>query len=238
MAAMAIKTRSPSSTERTYVAVILERHTVRPPREARSSQSVIGGRERISKATLLRNARQANQFLSPKDADILVRRFFRTGNSARGNVTSVIGEIVARRRYRKIMKCREDDIGSSFPGCDFVVGDRRYEVKSIVKPNRQFFVNCGPYDGRRRRCVFPPHEYVFVRFLRINRDRDGVGVLYHMLTLSRRKLMALGRKIRSARGRKAQLGAYTKVNASELGFPSLRDPEIRRQIEGGGIEQR
>jgi len=65
-----------------------------------------------------------------------VKGLFEQSSDFKGNITSVLAELLVLRRYPAARPHRKDDSeGVLYSGCDFLVRGKRYEVKSVGRPN-------------------------------------------------------------------------------------------------------
>lgn len=185
----------------------------------RIDPSVTTETKTVKRSVVLSHAKTASHVDSPLEAERLVSRYFRCGDTTKGNVAATIAEIVAQRHHRGARKIRR---GSVLEGCDFSVDSDRFEVKSVQKGNGSFVVNIGPHDRPRDRHKFPPHKYVFIRVLRMRRiAAEAVEVTYQRLVMPRQKLLGLMRSL-SKQGKLRYFNGTPKLSPLQLGFPSLR----------------
>jgi len=180
----------------------------------------------VEKIDLLRHSYQAEQFLTREDARAAVNSLFlRETGSFRGNATSVLAELLAMRDYPRAVPNHEEDCEDAPPsGCDFLVNGKRYQVKSIAKPNEKFLVNRGPHSKRRDQYSSPPDFYVFVRMCRIAVDSPKRLLIdYDVREVLGSKLFGgILRRIRQRSGGVPRFAGYIKFLPSDLGFPDLR----------------
>ena len=180
---------------------------------------------------LLRAACAAEQFESERDARTAVKRLFDSGIGFRGNVTSVLAELLVLRRYPAAKAFNKADPNQFlYSGCDFFLRGKRYEVKSVGRANGKFLLNLGPHGGRPNHRFGAPHVYVFVRFLRIEtHSARDLLVTYDTRVFSGRRLKTVFASIRKRRGQLARFGSYIKLLPSDLGFPNLRNSRAQRR---------
>jgi len=184
------------------------------------------------RATVLRkSAMESRQFETRKEAECGVREFFRSG-ARKQNVTSVIAEIIARQSYpgaRTVGRRRSED------RTDFFVGERRFQVKSIVRGNTKFVL--GPetvLSSAHGRC--PADMFVFVRFWSFVCHDEYVDARCDTKTLSRRAMQLILARLERERGSLPKLGYKVKLTATQLGFEPLpRDlKQVWRRKAGDG----
>jgi hypothetical protein len=176
----------------------------------------VGQTTRITGATLHRAAAGARQFKTQREAASAVRRFLRLGVVNR-NVTSVIAEIIARRAFPGARTLRREGPDRA----DFVVRNRRFEVKSIVRGKGPFILGTESSLSRAHgRC--PPDMFVFVRLWSFACSQDGlVDARADKALLSRRRLQLLFAQLERERGSLRKLEHRVKLTAAQLGFARL-----------------
>jgi hypothetical protein len=171
----------------------------------------------VSRTKLQAHCERSPQFESEADARRSVARLFRTRARVDGNVSSALAELVVFRHFPG----SETNLGLA--GCDFRLGRRRFEVKSIYGRNLKFLLNRASHDSEVHYSR-PPHYYVFVRSRELGFVLPAtVLVAYRARVCAAAKLESVLRGIRARRGSVPMLGQYLKLLPSDLGFP----PEAR-----------
>ena len=171
----------------------------------------------ITRARLQAHCDGSSQFESQADARRSVARLFRKRAPTDGNVTAALAELAVIRHYPG------SETNLDLAGCDFRVGRRRFEVKSICGRNLKFLLNRAPHDFGMNYSR-PPHYYVFVRIRELGFHLSArVLVAYRIRVCAAAEMKSVLQRIRARRGSVPMLGRYLKLLPSDLGFP----PEAR-----------